>query len=358
MTMLPTGSTNPATGSMTASTTTSGPAVEPHAGAVGKPSPTPDADPFGRSLRAGVGPLSCGATVLHIERVQGDYHLMILSAPELAARAFPGQFIMAQAAETADPLLPRPFSIFRSRGAGPEAAVAGRTFTLADAGRGPGEIELLFKRIGTGTGLMASLGVGSTLRLLGPLGHGFSRFDGRFPADRLALVAGGYGVAPLYSYARSMLAKFPNLKVSLYYGARTKADFLILDLFEELGVEVNLATEDGSAGVNSFRGYVTVPLFARIDADRAAGAQGESWHMASCGPNGMLEAVAQYGVRTGTGAEVSVENYMPCGYGVCLGCVVKDHAGKFRTVCKEGPVFDARDLFTETFSPFTGMYHQ
>ncbi len=290
------------------------------------------------------------ARIAHIAPLQGDYYLAILDAPEVAERSAPGQFVMVSPSDSADPLLPRPFSIHRIRTASGEAlgSALGNLDNLAHL-RKPGQIELLFKRIGPGTNALASKAVGADLRLLGPQGHPFRTFEKSPTHSHIALVAGGYGVAPLYSYARAIRARHPFAQFTLFYGARTQTDFLLLDLFRELNVETILSTNDGTAG---FKGFITPPLFERIEQGPA------NWHIAACGPTPMLEAVGRYSVANDVSCEVSLENYMPCGYGVCLGCVVKNAAGRFCTTCREGPVFDARFLFAkgienEVFAPGT-----
>lgn len=213
----------------------------------------------------------------------------------------PGQFAMLgldPALRHRDPLLPRPMAVYRG---------------TASA------LEFRFKIVGRGTGIMAELEAGAKVAVLGPLGNGFAPPDG--PAT---LVGGGTGIASLFELARTAL---PGTRVLL--GGRTRADILGLEDFERLGVELCVATDDGSLGQ---RGLVTDLLAPRA---------GEIVY--ACGPLGMMQRAQDLANRAGARCFVSLENNMACGFGICLGCVVKTPAG-FRYVCTDGPVFDAATL--------------
>jgi dihydroorotate dehydrogenase electron transfer subunit len=213
----------------------------------------------------------------------------------------PGQFAMLGLGPELlhrDPLLPRPMAVYRG-----------------DASA----LEFLFKVVGRGTRIMAELAKGAAVSVLGPLGNGFAAPDG--PAT---LVGGGSGIASLYELAAARPA---GLRVLL--GGRSRADILGLEDFETLGVELRLATDDGSLG---HRGLVTDLLEPR---------EGESVY--ACGPLGMMQRARELASQARARCLVSLENNMACGFGVCLGCVVKTPAG-FRYVCTHGPVFDADAL--------------
>lgn len=213
----------------------------------------------------------------------------------------PGQFAMlglGSALLHRDPLLPRPMAVYRG---------------TASA------LEFRFKVVGRGTRIMAGLAPGAEVSVLGPLGNGFRAPDG--PAT---LVGGGSGIASLFELAA---ARSPGLRVLL--GGRTREDILGLEDFERLGVSLELATDDGSLG---HRGLVTDLLAARA---------GETVY--ACGPLGMMRRARELASCAGARCLVSLENNMACGFGVCLGCVVKTPAG-FRYVCTHGPVFDADSL--------------
>ncbi|HEX5446787.1 MAG TPA: dihydroorotate dehydrogenase electron transfer subunit, partial [Pirellulales bacterium] len=175
----------------------------------------------------------------------------------------------------------------------------------------------------------------------GPLGNGFAPQ----PAEHLVMVAGGIGQTPFPALAREHLGQRsygdparavpPVRRVTLCYGARTKDYLAGVADFEQLGVEVLVSTDDGTAG---HHGMVT-ELLARV-LDRAVGAR-----VVCCGPEPMMEAVARLTAARGVPCEVSLETPMACGIGICFSCVarVRDEHGQwdYRRTCVEGPVFNA-----------------
>ncbi len=131
-----------------------------------------------------------------------------------------------------------------------------------------------------------------------------------------------------------------NSRVHLFAGGRTKEDILSITEFERLGVETYVATDDGTLGD---QGLVTEVLAAYLTKNH--GEKG----LFACGPMPMLKAVAGIADLLQLPCQVSLEAYMACGMGACLGCVVKgkDHSAEnpdYRCVCKDGPVFDYTDL--------------
>ncbi|MEE9280385.1 MAG: dihydroorotate dehydrogenase electron transfer subunit [Myxococcota bacterium] len=213
----------------------------------------------------------------------------------------PGQFAMLQLdpeGHHRDPLLPRPMAIYRGSGE---------------------ELEFRFKVVGRGTALLAELGSGAALGVVGPLGNGFDP-----PRGRPVLVGGGTGVASLYELARTAP---PESLVAL--GGRTESEILGLDDFRALPLELRVATEDGSAGR---RGLVT-ELLALEASDEVL----------ACGPLGMMRRAHELARAVGARCQVSLETGMACGFGICLGCVVRTRQG-YRYVCTHGPVFDADAL--------------
>jgi dihydroorotate dehydrogenase electron transfer subunit len=213
----------------------------------------------------------------------------------------PGQFAMLgldPERRHRDPLLPRPMAVYR-------------VFES--------KLEFRFKPVGRGTKLLGEQPRGAALSLLGPLGNGFAP-----PRAGDWLVGGGTGIASLYELARDAPR---GVRVCL--GGRTRGDVLGLEDFEKLGVELRVATDDGSAG---HRGFVT---------DVVAPHAGETVY--ACGPDGMMRRAHALAQAAGARCLVSLENNMACGFGVCLGCAVRTTAG-FRYVCTHGPVFPAETL--------------
>ena len=247
------------------------------------------------------------------EHILGDYHLLTFEHAGVATTARPGQFVMIKAGSSREPPLRRPFSIMR-------VDADASTFTL------------FIKVIGVGTAALAALAEGQLARCLGPLGNGFAVPHGDEP---LLLVAGGYGVAPFV-----MLLEERSSHTRLFYGGRTAGDLPLLDRLNERGWPVVAATEDGSVGE---RGRVTGPLEKHLDESPATAT------LLACGPEGMLQAVGEIAERRGLSAQVSLDPWMGCGVGTCLGCVVeiRDEGAerpRLLCACTKGPVFDARSV--------------
>ena len=144
-------------------------------------------------------------------------------------------------------------------------------------------------------------------------------------------------MAPLYFLAKRLLAGGTARKPILFVGGRTKDDLLALDRFAALGVEVRTATNDGSAGV---KGFVTEPL---DDALIELRQKEEPFELFTCGPDGLLKAVAMRATGTGMPGWISMDRHMVCGVGACYACIQKTVRGNSRC-CVEGPVFAAEDL--------------
>jgi dihydroorotate dehydrogenase electron transfer subunit len=266
-------------------------------------------------------PADIDAAVIANTRLSDEYSVLALAAPEIAALAQPGQFVMVKTARGADPLLRRPFSIFE---------------ILRDERGTPTGITLLNKRIGVGTRLLYETEPGAHIACLGPLGRPFEPVD---PPDEAWMVAGGVGLAPFATLAEALAAR--RTPTTLFYGARRGADLFYVDFFERLGVEVVLTTEDGSRGT---KGFVTAPL------DEALGGLGSGGRVQLyvCGPTPMMKAVARLAESHRRPCHVSLEQVMGCGLGGCYSCVVLAHepgsAPHFVRSCINGPVFDSRRI--------------
>jgi len=246
--------------------------------------------------------------------LHGPYALLSFRHPEVAREARPGQFVMIKAGLSAEPPLRRPYSILSTD-------PARESFTL------------FLKGVGQGSRGLKEMGVGDLAQCLGPLGRPFS-----LPAseEEALMVAGGYGIAPFFMMSRELQNASSSGRV--FYGGRTSGDIQLREAFEALGMPLVAATEDGSVG---FRGRVTEPLERHLDSTRTA------VRLYACGPDAMLRAVASIAERRGLACEVSLDPWMGCGVGTCLGCVVwirraEDAKPKYRCACTEGPVFDSR----------------
>jgi dihydroorotate dehydrogenase electron transfer subunit len=256
--------------------------------------------------------------------VSPGYWRMRMTAPSDCAAADPGQFVMVRVSGSIDPLLRRPFGIFDVGFYAPaQSGAVAQPY-----------LEMLYRVVGKGTALLSSLHSSDLLDVLGPLGKGF---DMGIAGEEKLIVGGGVGLAPLYLLAKELVKES---KVRLFAGGRTRDDILCITEFERLGVECYTATEDGSLGEC---GLVTEALLRRIDALKGKAA------VYACGPHGMLKAVANIAAERGIPCQVSLEGYMACGVGACLGCVTPGHnhsaeTPDFRCVCTEGPVFESGEL--------------
>lgn len=264
------------------------------------------------------------AMILDNAEVSPGYWRMRMTAPAEMLGAKPGQFVMVRVNPSIDPLIRRPFGVFDVG-----------TLQPAYTGAVPQPyLEILYRVVGKGTGMLSTLHENDILDILGPLGTGFE--NGPAGEEKL-IVGGGVGLAPLYLLAKELVKDSP---VRLFAGGRTRDDVLCITEFERLGVECYTATEDGSLGEC---GLVTKVLEQRLDATANKG------QIVACGPHGMLKAVAGIGAKRGVKTQVSLEGYMACGMGACLGCVCQgaDHSTEnpdYRCVCTEGPVFEATEL--------------
>ena len=242
---------------------------------------------------------------------------LTVQTPE-AIEARPGQFAMVACSPSRDPLLRRAFSL-----AGVRQVAAGT------------DIELMIKRIGAGTGCLGRSRLGDELRLLLPLGNGFTVDDRG--SGRVALVAGGIGLPPLLFAAEVLASR--GVPFDLFAGAASASELLAVERCEAVvqagGGELVLTTDDGSRGEP---GMVTSALKCRLNARR------EYVRALACGPTPMLKSLARLALERGLAAELSLEEPMACGVGVCLGCVVELADGSFVPSCKEGPVFSVERL--------------
>lgn len=226
---------------------------------------------------------------------------MTFQCPKISSQAKPGQFVEIYPDNGVN-LLARPISICEIK---------------EDA------IRVVFQRVGKGTDLFSKLSAGDTIRVLGPCGNGYTLKDGKS-----LLVGGGIGVPPLLEACKQLQGE----KI-VVLGFRTGG--FLADEFEKYGAKVYITTDDGSVG---FKGNV-VDLIKKenIVAD----------HIYSCGPKIMLKFLSQLAMDKGIEAQVSMEERMACGIGACVGCVVKiksDDGWEFKKVCKDGPVFDCKEV--------------
>ena len=245
--------------------------------------------------------------VVSVKEVAANVHVLRFHAPPIAAAVRPGQFLNIKADEGLEPLLRRPFSVYRAEGE---------------------HVEIVFNVIGKGTAVLHRKRPGETLDVLGPLGVPFT-LDG--PFDTAVLIAGGLGVAPM-PLATAFLQRAGKRVVTML-GARTKSQ-LVADHLSD----VHTATDDGSAGHHGN----AVELARKV----LAGAALPRPRIFACGPTAMLRGVQALALETGLPCEVSLEGPMACGFGICQGCPVElvGSERKYALMCKDGPTFDVRTV--------------
>ena len=183
-------------------------------------------------------------------------------------------------------------------------------------------LTLIYKVVGSGTEIMASLPAGTKLDVLTGLGNGY---DTTLSGDRPVLVGGGVGVPPMFNLCKKLMAEGKQPQVVL--GFNTGAEIFLAEDFKALGAEVHIATADGSVGT---KGFVT-------DVIRNL----EYTYFYSCGPMPMFKAMET--VMT-TSGQYSFEERMGCGFGACMGCTIQTKNG-YKRVCKDGPVFLREEVF-------------
>ena len=188
-----------------------------------------------------------------------------------------------------------------------------------------GVLTLVYKVVGTGTDAMSALLPGDELDLLTGLGNGF---DVSSSGGRVILAGGGVGAPPLYLLAKRLLAAGRDVTAALGFG--TAEEVILADEFSSLGVKTLVTTIDGSFGEKGLVTSVIEP--EKYDC------------MYACGPIPMLKSL--YNGFDLPGA-FSLEERMGCGFGACMGCSIQTLSGPKR-VCKEGPVFDRKELLWQT----------
>ena len=249
-------------------------------------------------------------TVTENRRLTDSFHVIKLTPATPLPEILPGQFVQALVADSPGTFLRRPLSVH-------------------DVDVSENTLSLLIQIAGKGTERLSRLQPGEKLNLIFPLGNSFTLPQ---KGESVLLTGGGCGMAPLFYLGRKVIESgaYPHFAL----GFRSRSRIIGHEEFRQLG-KVHLATEDGSEG---YRGFVTgIPAFREENWDRVY----------SCGPEAMMKAVADECLRRDIFCEVSLENLMACGIGVCLCCVVPTTSGNLCT-CTDGPVFNVHDLKWQT----------
>lgn len=244
--------------------------------------------------------------VVHQREIAPGIMACRIQQADLAAKAKPGQFLHIQCGdETAMPLR-RPISICDVEG---------------DC------LDFLYEMKGRGTHALAECKDG--LDILGPLGNGFTVDEAKY--SRAAVIGGGIGAYPMLYLSRKLN------KPAVYVGFRNKSLVTLEEEFRAFAGKLTLCTDDGSYGIHGF-------ALAQLEKD----CETEQFDIIyACGPKPMLRAVKAFAEKAGIPCQVSLEERMGCGIGACLTCSCETHeegAGKYKRVCRNGPVFWAEEV--------------
>jgi dihydroorotate dehydrogenase electron transfer subunit len=289
-------------------------------------------------------------SILQNVQIARDTYRVRFECPDIAERIFPGQFLMLRLYDCYDPLLGRPLALYDT--------------VLSSHGK-PTGIDVVYLVSGKFTRRLADCGPGQLLDVWGPLGNGFPPLA----AEHLIIVAGGIGQTPFLALAAEHAGQkrygqpardvTRPQRMTLCYGARSKNYLAGLDDFRRCGLDIRLSTDDGSEG---HHGFVTDVLRRVLEEEGIRGEgrgtsdssqqpttdHGPRTTVVCCGPEPMMNAVAEIARQYAVPCQVSLETPMACGIGICFTCVAKvrqpDGGWDYKRTCVEGPVFDAEQI--------------
>ena len=255
------------------------------------------------------------AQLLKKEEIIKDVYKYSVIADEIVNIAKPGQFIEIRVSDQTEPFLRRPISIYH-------------------LDKENGILGFIVQVKGKGTELLSRKEIGDKIDIIGPLGFGSFKFS---QYEKIAIIGGGIGIFPLYELAKQ--AKESGKEVHCYLGFRNK-DFVMLEKeFQDVTDKLVITTDDGTY---ANKGFAIDYLKEDMEAEKFE-------CIFACGPIPMLRAVKEYTDKNNINCQISLEEKMGCGLGVCLGCAVKTakspkEAPEYFHVCKGGPVFNAKDV--------------
>lgn len=236
-----------------------------------------------------------------------EIYSFVISCPEAAAIASPGQFVHIRA----------------------KGFTLRRPISICGIDKASGTLRIVFEVRGEGTAELARLNEGELIDMLAPLGHGFTLND---TFKRVVLIGGGIGTPPMLP-----LAEYYGEKATVISGFRSSSAAILQEDFSKTSADTILCTDDGSAGIH---GFVTQPF-------KELAENGSIDAVYACGPMPMLKGIAGICKEKGIYCEISLEERMACGIGACLGCAcrtLRNDEEYFAHVCKDGPVFKAEEV--------------
>jgi dihydroorotate dehydrogenase electron transfer subunit len=244
--------------------------------------------------------------VVDNKKIKKDFFILTLATANQLPLILPGQFVQVRIDDSPQTFLRRPFSVH-------------------DVDYANNTVKLLVQIAGKGTESLASKGKGDSINLVCPLGNSFT-MPGK--EDKILLVGGGCGIAPLYFLAKYLRSN--SYEFDILMGFRNRDRILEYEEYTKLA-RVFITTEDGSEGEKGFvtqHSQLTKEKYTRIYC---------------CGPDAMMKSIGKYALKHNIHCEVSLENLMGCGFGVCLCCIVDTVEGNVCS-CTEGPVFNINKL--------------
>lgn len=249
--------------------------------------------------------------------IKKDNYMLSFKDKDMAEKVKMGQFLEIKVGEGVEHLLRKPISI---------------NDVIGD------EIVLLYRVVGKGTKALTKYGKGDKINILGPLGNGFPEIE---DTKEVLIVAGGIGCGP-FSF---VMRKVKNWK--LFYGCRDKCEIILEDAINNNQDRVFVATDNGSYGRH---GFITEELAEFLEQNKS---NLENKVIFTCGPEIMMKKVIEIAGKYEVETYVSMEEYMGCGIGACMGCVKKirnpekEEGWEYKKVCKDGPIFKGSDIIWE-----------
>lgn len=254
-------------------------------------------------------PVQLQAELIKKEQLKTDIFKFSLSAKEIVDVARPGQFVEIRVTDGLDPFLRRPISIY-------------------NMDKENGILEIIFRVQGKGTEILSRKKEEDLVDIVGPLGYGTFKFVGY---KNIAVLGGGIGVFPLYELAKRASK---SISVNTYLGFRDKEAVLLEEEFGRVSNKLVITTDDGTYKIH---GFAINELKKDLEEEKIDA-------IFACGPLPLLRAVQILAKEKNIPCQISLEEKMGCGLGVCLGCAVEVVTGGYEHVCKQGPVFDSNKV--------------
>ena len=255
------------------------------------------------------------AELLRKEQIIKNVYKFTIKAEEIVKLAKPGNFIEIKVNNQTEPFLRRPISIYNIEVE-------------------HGILEFIFQVKGKGTQILAQKNIGEKIDIIGPLGYGTFKIGDK---TNVAIIGGGIGIFPLYELAKQITEQ--KKRVNGYLGFRTKDLVMLENEFTKITNNLTITTDDGTYGKNGFAINYLIEDMKKEKYEC----------IYACGPLPMLRSLQEYANKNNIECQISLEEKMGCGLGVCLGCAVKTaksskESPKYFQVCKGGPVFNSRDV--------------